>query len=72
MIGCTRSEKAFAEWSKEEINVCNWNNRRFNVVFMAISPKEFRCISNCESAKEAWDIQEVTHQGSRGVKASKL
>lgn len=39
---------------------------------MAVSPEEFKRISLCEIAKEAWEILEVTHEGTKIVKNSKL
>jgi hypothetical protein len=66
------SKKALAKWYKGETTACNWNNKGLNGIFMAVSPKEFRHISNCKIAKEAWDILAVTHEGTKGVKTSKL
>ncbi|RVW87746.1 hypothetical protein CK203_044011 [Vitis vinifera] len=40
--------------------------------FNAISTDEFRRIATCTSAKEAWDILQVTHEGTNAVKVSKL
>lgn len=42
------------------------------MLFMALSPNEFLWISQCEIFKEAWDILEVTHEGIKTVKTSKL
>nr|CAN73575.1 hypothetical protein VITISV_008297 [Vitis vinifera] len=41
-------------------------------IFNAISTDEFRRIATCTSAKEAWDILQVTHEGTNAVKVSKL
>jgi hypothetical protein len=38
-----------------------------NVIFMAVSQEEFQRISQCEILKEAWDILEVTHEGTKNV-----
>lgn len=62
---------ALAQWN-EGTSACNWKSKGLNAIFMPISPKEFRCISNYEVTKEAWDILKVTHEGTRVVKASKL
>jgi hypothetical protein len=39
---------------------------------LAISQTEHSRISNCDSAKEAWEILETTYEGTNLVKASKL
>ncbi|RVW16733.1 hypothetical protein CK203_076431 [Vitis vinifera] len=41
-------------------------------IFNVISTDEFRRIATCTSAKEAWDILQVTHEGTNVVKVSKL
>ncbi|KAG2667762.1 hypothetical protein I3760_15G130800 [Carya illinoinensis] len=70
--GWTRPETNIDDWTKEEITNCNWNSKGLNAIFMAVSPEEFKRISMCEIAKEAWDILEVTHEGTKIVKNSKL
>ncbi|XP_022891884.1 uncharacterized protein LOC111406737 [Olea europaea var. sylvestris] len=59
-------------WTKDEIAECNWNSKGLHALFMAVSPKEFRRVSMCETAKEVWDILETTHEGTKTVKNSKL
>jgi hypothetical protein len=39
---------------------------------MVMSPEELKRISLCEIAKEAWEILEVTHEGTKEVKNFKL
>ena len=39
---------------------------------MAISQTKHSRISNCDSAKDAWEILETTYEGTNLVKASKL
>jgi arsenate reductase-like glutaredoxin family protein len=41
-------------------------------IYLAISQTEHSRISNCDSAKEAWEILETTYEGTNLVKASKL
>lgn len=59
-------------WSKDELNACNWNSKELHVIFMAVSLKQFKRISMCEIAKDARDILEVTHEGTKIVKNSKV
>jgi hypothetical protein len=43
-----------------------------NAICSALSPSEFSRISNCETAKEEWDILETTYEGTKLVKSAKL
>jgi len=40
--------------------------------FPMIKPSEFAKNSNCELAKEAWQILETTYEGTKLVKSAKL
>ena len=55
------------EWDRSENNA-----RAMYSIFNAISTDEFRGIATCTSTKEAWDILQVTHEGTNIVKVSKL
>ncbi|XP_048423736.1 uncharacterized protein LOC125469828 [Pyrus x bretschneideri] len=59
-------------WSEDERNSSTFNQRALNALFTAVSPEQFNYISKCSTAKEAWDILEVTHEGNSTVKESKL
>ncbi|KAB2602802.1 spindle pole body component 110-like [Pyrus ussuriensis x Pyrus communis] len=48
------------------------NQKGLNALFTALSPDQFSNISNCETSKEAWDILQVTYEGTNAVKESKL
>ena len=41
-------------------------------IFNAISTDEFHRIATCTSAKEAWDILQVTHEGTESVQTSNV
>jgi len=43
-----------------------------NAICSALSSSEFSRISNCETAKEAWDILETTYEGTKLVKSARL
>jgi hypothetical protein len=64
--------KPIAEWSNIEKQTCMVNDRAMNALCLAISQTEFSRISNCDSAKDAWEILETTYEGTSLVKASKL
>jgi len=44
-IGWEHPNKALADWSKENINECNFNSKGLNAIFMVVSLEEFRRIS---------------------------
>ncbi|RVX00846.1 hypothetical protein CK203_026407 [Vitis vinifera] len=60
------------EWDISENEASENNTRAMYSIFNAISMDEFRRIATCTSAKEAWDILQVTHEGTNAVKVSKL
>ena len=41
-------------------------------IFNAINIDKFCRIATCTSTKEAWDILQVTHEGTNAMKVSKL
>ncbi|XP_048443096.1 uncharacterized protein LOC125478705 [Pyrus x bretschneideri] len=49
-------------WSEDERNSSTFNQRALNALFIAVLPEQFNYISKCSTAKEAWDILEVTHE----------
>jgi hypothetical protein len=48
------------------------NDKALHALCQALSPFEFAKISNCESAQEAWQILEITYEGTKLVKSAKL
>ena len=60
------------EWDRCGNEASENNARAMYSIFNAISMDEFRRIATCTSAKEAWDIPQVTHEGTNVVKVSKL
>ena len=59
-------------WATEEDRLVNYNFKAFNVIFATVDVNQFKLISTCESAREAWTILENTHEGTSVVKISKL
>ena len=43
-----------------------------NAIFNTVSMEEFKRISNVEVARTAWNILQIVHKGTRGVKINKL
>ena len=60
------------KWSTDEDRLANYNSKALNAIFNAVDMNQFKLISTCESAKEAWEILQVAHEGTAAVKISKL
>ena len=68
-IGWTRLEATKSTW---DLAAANANSKALNVVFCDVSPDEFHRISHVTIAKEAWQILEMTYEGTKKVKDTKL
>ena len=71
-IGWTRPEAAKSTWDKVGLAASNANSEALNVIFCGVSPDEFHRISHISIAKEAWQILEITYEGTKKVKDTKL
>ena len=52
--------------------MANANSKALNAIFSGVSPDEFHRISHVTIAKEAWEILEITYEGTKKVKDTKL
>lgn len=59
-------------WSKEEDEESIGNSRALNALYNGVDQNVFKLINTCTSAKEAWDILEVSYEGTPKAKISKL
>ncbi|XP_058184477.1 uncharacterized protein LOC131301965 [Rhododendron vialii] len=64
--------KLSSELTDKEKAVLQANNHALDILFSAVDVTEHRKITNCEFAKEAWDILVTCHEGTYVVKQSKL
>ena len=64
--------KAREEWTTAEVTHNTNNQKGLNALFTAVSSDQFEYISGCDTSKEAWDILQVTHEGTDTVKGAKL
>ena len=71
-IGWTKPKEAPADWDEAKIKAANFNSRALNALFSAITNVEFKKISSTETTKEAWTILQITYEGTKAVKDSKL
>jgi hypothetical protein len=69
--GWTKIEDATPELVPQK-NARLSNDKALHALCQALSPFEFAKISNCESAKAAWQILETTYEGTKLVKFAKL
>ena len=60
------------EWDKAALALANANSKAINAIFCGVSPDEFHRISQVETAMEAWTILEMTYEGTKKVKDTKL
>ncbi|RVW44902.1 hypothetical protein CK203_112965 [Vitis vinifera] len=68
----TNVVKPKLEWDRSENETSENNVRVMYSIFNAISMNEFCRIAICTLAKEAWDILQVTHEGTNVMKVSKF
>ncbi|GAV57966.1 DUF4219 domain-containing protein/UBN2 domain-containing protein, partial [Cephalotus follicularis] len=66
------SPKPENENNDNDFRMLQLNSKAKHVLFCAVGPNEFNRISSCDSAKEIWDLLEVTYEGTNQVKESKI
>ncbi|GAV74107.1 LOW QUALITY PROTEIN: zf-CCHC domain-containing protein/DUF4219 domain-containing protein/UBN2 domain-containing protein, partial [Cephalotus follicularis] len=62
------SPKPKNEYNDNDFRMLQLNSKAKHVLFCAVGPNEFNRISSCDSAKEMWDLLEVTYEGTNQVK----
>jgi len=63
--------KEFSQWTLDENKRAHYDVRAKNIISSALTLDEFYRVSVCESAKEMWDVLEVTHEGTNEVKRAR-
>ncbi|GAV92859.1 UBN2 domain-containing protein, partial [Cephalotus follicularis] len=66
------SPKPKNKYNDNDFRMLQLNSKAKHVLFCAVGPNEFNRISSCDSAKEMWDLLEVTYEGTNQVKESKI
>ncbi|GAV71732.1 zf-CCHC domain-containing protein/DUF4219 domain-containing protein/UBN2 domain-containing protein, partial [Cephalotus follicularis] len=66
------SPKPENEYNDNDFRMLQLISKAKHVLFCAVGPNEFNRISSCDSAKEMWDLLEVTYEGTNQVKESKI
>ncbi|XP_073025196.1 uncharacterized protein [Primulina eburnea] len=69
--GASRS-KPENTWTNDEVQTSNFNSKALNTIFTSVDINMFSLITNCISAKEAWDILRKHCEGSERVRRTKI
>ncbi|XP_073057182.1 uncharacterized protein [Primulina eburnea] len=64
--------KPESDWTTEEVKVSNYNSKALNVIFSSVDMNMFSLITNCTSAKDAWEILQRHCESSESVRRTKL
>ena len=64
-------DKPSSKWTKAESKKVKYYWLAKNIITSALRCDECFRISQCSSAKEMWDILEVTHEGTTNVKRAR-
>ncbi|KAK0604511.1 hypothetical protein LWI29_016360 [Acer saccharum] len=64
--------KPRSEWSTNEFELAKWHHRAVNAIFGGVDSRQFSYIQNLETAKEAWEALQVTNEGTKAMKKSRL
>ncbi|XP_012840500.1 PREDICTED: uncharacterized protein LOC105960834 [Erythranthe guttata] len=67
-----QTEKHEKDWSKTEQFAANMNSKALNAIFNGVDINQFKIISACECAKEAWEKLQTAYEGTTSVRLSKL
>ncbi|KAG9450312.1 hypothetical protein H6P81_010277 [Aristolochia fimbriata] len=72
--GAARKEilKDDSEWTDEDDKLSSCNAKALNAIFGGVDVDQFRRISACQSAQEAWKILKLHCEGTESVRLSKL
>ncbi|VFQ90021.1 unnamed protein product [Cuscuta campestris] len=60
------------EFDAEDIKKVENYAKAINMLYSAVNPDDYRKISCCTTAKEMWDKQEVTYEGTDQVREAKI
>ncbi|XP_068492149.1 uncharacterized protein [Phaseolus vulgaris] len=64
-------DKPSSDWTKVEGKKAKFDWIAKNIITSALSCDDIFRVSQCSSAKEMWDIFEVTHEGTNDVKRAR-
>ncbi|XP_073024240.1 uncharacterized protein [Primulina eburnea] len=60
------------DWTADEVQNSNHNSKALNAIFTSVDMNMFSLITNCTSAKSAWNILQCHCEGSESVRRTRL
>ncbi|XP_075507467.1 uncharacterized protein LOC142544290 [Primulina tabacum] len=67
-----KQPKPETDWTADEVQNSNHNSKALNAIFTSVDMNMFSLITNCTSAKSAWDIVQSHCEGSESVRQTRL
>ncbi|XP_071724070.1 uncharacterized protein [Rutidosis leptorrhynchoides] len=67
-----RSVKSEDQWTAAESTTSTANIKAVSIIQCAVRPSVFKIIQNFETAKKSWDALQLTYEGTKSVRQSKL
>ncbi|XP_073057297.1 uncharacterized protein [Primulina eburnea] len=64
--------KSKTDWTVDEVQNSNYNSKALNAIFTSVNMNMFSLITNCTSAKNAWDTLQRNCEGSESVRRTRL
>ncbi|XP_073271383.1 uncharacterized protein [Primulina huaijiensis] len=64
--------KPETDWIADEVQSSNYNSKALNAIFTSVDTNMFSLITNCTSAKSAWDTLQRHCEGSESVRRTRL
>ena len=71
-LGDVVRDKAPGQWTRDEIELANFNSKALNAIFNAVSTNQMKVVANCEVARDAWEKLKTKNEGTTAVKKSRL
>ncbi|XP_075473909.1 uncharacterized protein LOC142504958 [Primulina tabacum] len=63
--------KPETDWTTDEVQNSNYNSKALNAIFTTVDMNMFSFITNCTSAKNAWDTLQRHCEGSESVRQTR-
>ncbi|GAV58729.1 UBN2 domain-containing protein, partial [Cephalotus follicularis] len=60
------------EFNDNDFRMLQLNSKAKHILFCTVGLNEFNRISSCDSAKQMWDLLEITYEGTNQVNESKI
>jgi len=71
IVNEVQEAKPFAQWTDDENRRAQYDVKAINIISSSLTLDEFYRISVYTSAREMWEILQVTHEGTDDVKRAR-